>query len=811
MRYLFTIVALAFILHAAAQNKVQITGTLIDEQTGEPLEYASVSLLNPSDSTLITGNVTDFKGNFIVEANPGNYILQMQFISYTTRHMALNATSDRNIGTVALNPDVETLGEVVVSGQRGQMQLELDKRVFNVSEDLTNIGANASQILDNLPSIDVDVDGNVSLRGSQNVRILINGRPSGLVGLSSTDALRQLQGNLIERIEVVTNPSARYEAEGSAGIINIILKKDRRNGFNGAFTLNTGYPHDHGISANANYRHKWLNLFLNYGLSYDERPGSGESFQRFNYKTPDFDTTYTTFRTRESVRGGLSNTVRFGSEFFLNDKNTLTAAFLMRLSDDDDETDLLYHDLSAEGETVRRTQRSEIEKEDDDSYEYEFNYTRTFDRKGQKLTADFQYRSNVETEKSTIFEYDLLNESTISNRQRTSNREGNTNIRLQADYIHPIREGVKFEAGYRGTIQDILSDYQVEEMRQGTWENLVNFTNEFNYEEHVHAAYAIYENKMEKWGYQLGMRLEQTDIDIFQQQTNEDNSKSYLNAFPSAFLSYNISEENSMQASYSRRLSRPRHWYLNPFFSFSDSRNIRTGNMDLDPEYTDSYEIGFLNNREKTSTYLGAFYRHTTGVIDRISYDVQEDSITYTFTIPQNLSIENAYGLEMNFNFDPLNWLSINGNANFYRAITEGSFLQEGATRAINLDRDTYTASFRLNNKVSFDGYNLQLSGWYRAPQETTQGRRKGMYAVDFGANKDILNNNGTLTFSIRDIFNSRRYEGITETANRYEESVFQWRTRQINLSFTYRINQKKQREGGRREDGDFDGGDMEF
>jgi outer membrane receptor protein involved in Fe transport len=807
MRYFFTVLAiLFFIVNVEAQKKVQITGTLMDEQTQDPLEYASVSLLNASDSSLVTGNVTDFKGSFTIQADPGNYILKMQFISYRTRHRRLNANEDLNLGIISLSPDVETLGEVVVAGQRAQMQLELDKRVFNVSEDLTNIGANASQILDNLPSIDVDVDGNVALRGSQNVRILINGRPSGLVGLSSTDALRQLQGNLIERIEVVTNPSARYEAEGSAGIINIILKKDRRSGFNGAFTLSTGYPHDHGISANANYRQKWFNLFLNYGFNYDERPGSGSSFQRFNY--PERDTTYITRRTRESLRGGLSNTIRFGSEFFLNNKNTLTAAFLTRISDEDNNTDLIYHDISSDGNTVRLTQRSDSEVEDDDTYEYELSYRRTFDKEGQELTADFQYRSNNEMEESTIFEYDLLNEKNISNRQNSQNKQDNRNIRLQADYIHPIRKGVKFEAGYRGTIQDINSDFFVEEWNNGIWEELPDFTNEFNYEEHVHAAYAIFENKMDKWGYQLGMRLEQTDIEIFQRETNNKNHKSYLNAFPSAFLSYKISDENSVQASYSRRLSRPRFWYLNPFFSFSDLRNIRTGNMNLDPEYTDSYEIGFLNNREKTSTYFGAFYRHTTGVIDRISYDEQRDTITYTFSIPQNLSVENAYGLEMNFTFDPASWFSINGNANFYRAITEGSYTPEGSNNVINLDRDTYTASLRLNNKFKFGKYNLQLSGWYRAPQETTQGRRLAMYSVDLGANRDVLNNNGTLTLSVRDLFNTRKYQGITETANRYEESVFQWSSRQVNLSFTYRINQKKQRERGGRNGGDFEGGD---
>lgn len=794
------IVILSFItFFGFAQGQVQITGTVTDQASGEPLEFATVSILDQSDSSLVTGDVTNAQGKFTISASAGNYILKSQFIAYSPKFRNINAQDDRNIGTISLSQDVETLGEVVVTGQKDQMQLELDKRVFNVSENINNIGANAAQIMDNLPSISVDVDGNVSLRGSQNVRILINGRPSGLVGLSSTDALRQLQGNLIERIEVVTNPSARYDAEGSAGVINIVLKKKRESGFNGAFTINTGWPHDHGLSANANYRQDWFNVFLNYGINYDENPGGGFSHQQFFFP----DTSYQTLVDRDRIRGGLSNTLRFGSEFFINSNTTLTAALMMRVSDEENNSTITYEDISQAGNLVNNSQRLDTEIEEDDVYEVELSFLRDFKGEGHKLTADFQYRINDETEDSDIVELDFLNGGEFLNQQRSLNNEGNTNIMFQADYINPFGEGKKFEAGYRGTMQEITSDYLVESLEDGVWVNLENFTNEFLYDEQVHAAYAIYENKMDRWGYQLGLRAEQTDIETFQRQTDDRNTKSYLNLFPSAFVSYKLSDEHSFQASYSRRLSRPRHWYLNPFFSFSDPRNIRTGNVDLDPEYTDSYEAGYLNNKETYSFYFGGYHRHTTGVIERVRF-VNEEAIT--FTIPQNLSVENAYGVEMNFSADPVKWFNLNGNANFYRAITEGSF------NDINLDRDTYTANFRLNTRFALGKYSLQVSGRYSAPQESTQGTQKARYSVDLGANRDILKNKGTLTLSVRDLFNTRKYRGTSEGEFFIQESEFQWRSRQVNLSFTYRINQKKERGRRDRGRGDYGGGeDMDF
>jgi len=784
----------------SGENPFKVKGVVIDGESQGPLEYASISLLKASDSTLVDGAITNSQGEFEIKGRPGPHILRLQFISYESKYREVAFNRENrviDIGTIQLSPDTETLEEVVVSGNKSQMQLELDKRVFNVGEDLANIGANASEIMDNLPSVSVDVDGNVSLRGSSNVRILVNGKPSGLVGISNADGLRQLQGDLIERIEVITNPSARYDAEGTAGIINIILKKEREKGFNGSFTANTGYPANHGFSGNVNYRAGSFNLFGSYGIRYSKNPGGGFT-DRTSFRN---DTTLFTYIDNDRVRSGLSHNFRIGTDFYINENNIITASGLTRISDEENITEITYFDRNENMVLFNNTLRKDTEIEDDDNYEYQMSYRRIMKGEGHELTADFQYRNNDEVEQSSIDSANLLADTDQIEYQRSINKQGDKNILIQVDYTYPIGGGKKFDAGYRGTIREISSDYLVEQIDdQGDWQPLGNFSNVFIYNEDVHAAYAIFENKMNKWGYQLGLRMEQTYITTFQRETDETNEKNYLNAFPSAFVSYKLNQAQTLQASYSRRLSRPRFWYLNPFFSFSDPRNIRTGNTDLDPEYTDSYEVGLLNNLNNSSIYLGAYYRYTTGVIDRIQ--TSEDGIN-TLSVPRNIGTENAYGLEANFNTDPSDWLNINGNANFYRAITEGSF------NDIELNRDAYTARFRLNTRFKLGKVDLQLSGRYRAPENGTQGKRKSLYTIDFGANMDVLNKNGTLNLSVRDLFNSRKYRGETVTNNFREESEFQWRSRQVRLSFTYRINQKKKRS----RDGDYDGGgdDMDF
>ncbi|MBL6447974.1 TonB-dependent receptor [Fulvivirga sp. 29W222] len=777
-----------------------VTGAVIDAESGSPLEYASVSLLKAMDSTLVDGGITDANGRFIIKGRPGKYIVQVQFISYVSRNFNITLEAGgKDLGVIKLSTDAETLKEVVITGEKSQMVMELDKRIFNVGQDLSNTGANAADILDNIPSVSVDIDGNVSLRGSENVRVLINGKPSGLVGISSTDALRQLQGNLIERVEVVTNPSAKYEAQGNAGIINIILKKENNDGVNGSFSANAGYPDNYGLSFNVNYRKRWMNLFANYGINYRKSPGSGFANQIF-YKE---DTTYYTDITRDRTRGGISNNFRFGSDFYLNDKNTITVAALYRISDEDNETELFYTDYDINRNLISRTQRFDDELEDEENIEFSLNYTKTFSNEKHKLTADIQYRESSEVEDAEqrqgvvplpgeIFKPDVL--------QQSLNDEFENNLLLQTDYVHPTGKNAKVEAGYRGSFRRIDNAYIVEQLDgNGQFETLEGFTNDFNYDENIHAVYAIYGNKAGKFSYQLGLRTEITDITTELVQTDLKNDKNYTGLFPSAHLTYELKNQNSIQASYSRRLDRPGFWSLNPFSNFTDPRNIRAGNPDLDPEYTDAYEIGYLKNWNSASLFTSFYYRHSTGVIDRIRY--VEDSITYA--IPLNLNSRDAYGIEFTFSKEVDKWWKLNGSANFYRSITKGQYLEQ------DLSNDTYTMWARVTSKMTlFKVLDYQISGRYRAPQNDTQGRVKAFYMIDMGLSKDVFKGKGTIALNVRDLLNSRKWRWETDTEDLYQDSEFQWRARQIMATFTYRLKQKKTRERNGERGGDFNGDD---
>ncbi|GJM30220.1 MAG: TonB-dependent receptor [Cyclobacteriaceae bacterium] len=794
---------------ANGQSPFKVTGQVLDAETGEALEYVTTALIAEQDSSVVSGAVTDVEGRFEIIARPGRFTLRINFLSYGSKDIGgiqLNRDQmTKDVGVVRLAPSTEILDEVIVQGEKSTMTMSLDKRVFNVGKDLTNAGRSAADLLDNIPSVQVDVEGNVSLRGSDNVRILVDGKPSGLLGINTADGLRQLQSNMIERVEVVTNPSARYDAEGSAGIINIILKKEKSQGVNGSFTATTGYPQNLGGSFNLNYRKKWTNLFASYGIDYRKSPGISNSFQTF---FPG-DTLYYTIRESDRERGGWGNNLRFGSDFFLNDKNTITVSALYRISDEDNDYNLNYQDLDRDFNLLFVTDRYDNELEIDKNSEYSINYTRTFSKKGQKLSADVQYRDNNETEESNIEEtsFDVLEEMELPDLfQRSLNEEFDRGWLIQADYEHPFGKDGKLEVGFRNSIRRIGNDYLVEEQNEmGEWENLVGFSNNFNYDENIYATYALYGNKANKFSYQLGLRAEVTDIQTELEETAEVNSKNYTDLFPSAHLTYTLKEEKFLQASYSRRIRRPRFRSLNPFSSFSDARNIRSGNPDLNPTYSDSYELGVLQNWEQSSFYYALYYRYSTGEVNYIT-TVDDEGTTYTR--PENVGTSDALGLEVNYSNEFNSWWRVNANANLYHAASDAF--------ADGEDLSTKTTTFytRLMSQMKIKkDWNFQTSLSYRAPQEVPQGRRKSYFVVDMGFNRDIMKGNGTLTLSVRDLFNTRKYRYETITSTYTSDAVYQRRARSVVISFNYRLNQRKQRErGGRGGDGDFDGGgDMDF
>ncbi|MEQ8472465.1 MAG: outer membrane beta-barrel family protein [Marinoscillum sp.] len=801
-RYLLVSVMLSTTVLVCGQSV--ITGQLIDASTQEPLSFATVSLINPEDGGLVTGGVSDMEGSFKVPADPGTYTVRIQFVTYKSEEIKVTlGSSPVNLGTVSLSPSNKELEEVVVQGERTQMQLNLDKKVYNVGKDLSNLGGSASDMLDNLPSVQVDVEGNVQLRGSSNVKILINGRPSGLVGLSSTDALKQLQSNLIESVEIITNPSARYDAEGQAGIINIILKKEEQKGLNGSFQASTGYPHNHGVGINMNFRKKWVNFFVNYGLNVERAPGTSYTNQQFFRD----DSTFYTDQVYDRSRGGFSNNFRVGADFNVGENSTLTGSFLYRFSNDLNLNDLTMKDFDSNRELALYTLREDEEEELDKNQEYSLIYVRDFKKKDHKLTANIQYQDNYENEVSDITQNVGPTASNIDSTlyQNVDNVQGEERLMLQLDYVLPFGSKSKMEAGYRSTLRNVYNNYLVEESPNGeTFTQLDTFTFDFLYKEYVHAFYGIVSDEMDKFSWQVGLRAEVSDIETDISGVEENKTYNYTNFFPSAFLTYKVKGMSQFQLSYSRRINRPRYRDLSPLSSFTNNRNFRVGNPALQPEYTDSYELGFLQNFENSSIYYGVYYRHTKDPIQRVNRPADENNII--ISIEENLGLQKSLGFELNANQDFTEWYRLSGNFNFYRQETNGFAYDE------DLYAETVTFSTRISNNLKFKDFIMaQVNLNYRAPQIESQGRREAITVLDIGLSKDLWEKKGTIALSARDVFNSRKYRGTTETSNYIAESEWQWRRGpQVVLTLNYRLNQSK-REGKPEGREGYEGGGDDF
>lgn len=781
-------------------GKSLLKGMLADSESQLPLAFATVTLFSLPDSAAVTGAITDETGAFALQAKPGNYFLRAQSLAYQTQYaggVALaEGGTETDLGVLLLAPDANTLKTVEIKAEKSQVQFDLDKKVYNVGKDLVNKGGSAADVLDNVPSVTVDAEGGVSLRGSESVRILIDGKPSGLVSFGS-DGLRNLPANLIDRVEVITNPSARYEAEGMAGIINIVLKKDQQRGVNGAFDLTVGQPDEYGATFNLNIRRNKFNFFTNYGIRYFKRPGSSSLYQEF-YSG---DTTFITDQTSKRERGGLSNSARLGADYYFNPKSILTTAFSWQYSDQLNTSVIDYRDyINSLDNPAGVSRRTDEETETEPNFEYSVNYKKMFAREGHELIADFRYQDNSETEISDFTEEYFNTDGTPSGQpdllQRSENREGERILITQLDYVHPFGKDGKFEAGYRGSLRDINNDYFVEELEDNSWETVDGLSNNVLYGENIFAGYGILGNKINRFSWQAGLRAEVSDIKTELKQTNEVNDRPlYVNLFPSGHLNYELAGENALQLSYSRRIRRPHFRELNPFSQYTDNRNYWGGNPNLDPEYTGAYEIGHLKRWEKASLNSSLYYRHTTNVIERIRTQLSD---TTSITRPVNLSVRNDAGFEFTGSYEPFKAWKLNGNLNLFYSVTDGEY--EGQ----NFDAETFSWFGRVSSRHTiWKKVDVQATFNYRAPRNTTQGKSKAMYHLDLGASTDILNNNGTLTFSIRDVFNTRRWRGITEGDNFYAESDFQWRARQVSLTFSYRLNRQKEEDRGRNGDGE--------
>ena len=810
--FLFLFITLTFSVNA---QKINITGTIIENETGEKLEYATI-IFTPKNQEKVTGGITDTKGNFDIEINSGTYDIAIEFLSLETKTILnQNLTKDTNLGVIKLNPSALTLDVVDIIAEKSTVEIRLDKKIYNVGKDMTVKGGTASDVLDNVPSVNVDAEGAVSLRGNENVRILIDGKPSALVGLTGTDALRNLPAEAIEKVEVITSPSARYDAEGTAGILNIVLRKGKITGFNGSVNLTVGNPDMVRVSPNLNYRTKKINLFSNFGYSYRKGPGNSNTFFT-NYDNGiiiDFSEEDRVFdRKNNNFNGSI------GLEYYLTKNSSITGSYFYRNSNGDDVATNITRELDINRNITSIENRIENEEEDGIDNQYSINYTNNFDGNGKKLIIDLQYSDSDETENAPIWVDGLLSEQ---NSQITTSKDK----LFQIDYVLPIGENSQLEFGHKTTLQDLFSDFKVRDANGNPFE--YDPSNAIDFKQNIYAFYAQYGNKIDKFSYLLGLRTEITDIDLEVLTTNELSDKNYTEWFPTVNLGYELNDSDNLTLGYSKRLRRPRHWFLNPFESRSSARNIFKGNPDINPTFTSSFDLGYTTRINKLTLNSSIYYQHSKDIMQGVSFSEERTQNGETFDVfvrtPVNLGTQDRYGFEFTTNYNPSKKVRLSTTFNYYKFNTEAFTYNytdaNGIQNSVNLDEVNENSWFaRFNARITLPAkIQWQTRLMYRGPQNSAQSDREGMFVANLTFSKDIFKDKASLVLNASDLFNTRKRENTTYYGDRENPSSvavgeFQWRERQITLSLTYRFNQKKKSErGGQNGGGDFEGGEGGF
>jgi len=780
-------------------TKLKIEGAVIDKETQEPLEYATISLVNERFPERIQGGITDTKGKFNLEVFPGKYDVTVEYIGFdkiTLKDKMIQSNVD--LGTFQLEIAAEALEGVELVGERTEVEIRLDKRIYNVGKDITVRGGSVADVLDNVPSVSVDVEGNVALRGNENVRILINGKPSGLVGLSGPQGLRSLPAESIEKVEVVTSPSARYEASGTAGILNIILKKEELEGFNGSFIVNGGLPTTYGGNATLNWRTKKMNIFSTTSLRNSESRGGGifesENFNPVSFVNEDRDYQ----RNRNSVFFNL------GAEYYFDDKTSLVVSGFVRKSNNESNNTTEIDNLNSAGVVIDQFGRYQFEEELDNSQQLTANFTKKFDDKGHELIIEFQTEASGE------------NESDLAENTRTFNQESDTTedqkrTLLQMDYVWPVNENTQFELGYRGDYSFQETDYNVFDLLDSGRTVNNQLTNFLGFTQNVNAAYTQFGQKIDKFSYLMGLRMEKTHIEIDQKTADIYKEKDYLDWFPTLNFSFEFTEKENITLGYSRRIRRPRSWSLNPFRSLTSLTFFRQGNPDLDPSYSNLFDFGYLKRWDKFTFNGSVYYQKATQVIERITEStgafvvVSEDPL---IELPEfrstsvNISENIRTGTEFTLTYTPKRKVRISGNFNIFNSETIGSY------KGIALDREIVSWFARINSSFPLPfGINTQLNGFYFGPRANAQTESKGVVQFSGALNKPMFNDKATLSFRVSDILNSSRRKSTTETADFRNYTEFQWRQPSYIFTFTYRINERKMDRRRNNRGGQFDGG----
>ena len=745
----------------AQQNDIEITGSVIDQATNQPIPFATILVIEKSTLQPITGVTTTDDGSFTVASPSKDIYVEVSFIGYESVRLE-NFTIKANridMGRIVLSEKSQMLNEVEVRGEKSTTEFKLDKRVFNVGKDLSSTGASALEVLDNVPSVTVSIEGQVSLRGNTGVQILINGKPSVLT-TEGGNALGSITAEMIEKVEVITNPSAKYEAEGTAGIINIVIKKDDREGINGSFTLNYGQPENNSAGLSLNRRTEKFNLFTQIGYGVRNYPREGKN------KNDNFLTKTQVLTEGTQYRKEKFYNIILGTDYYINPQNVITLSGFYAFEAEDQPSNT--HVKKYQNNTLLTSEwnREEITTAGNPKYQYELIYKRDFlDDEDHDLIFSATGNLFSKDQSSEFFNTTVLGSDTFDDQQtRTFFREAVHTFKL--DYTHPFGEEWTLEGGFQYANNDVSNDFEVKDELSGQWVVNSGLTNVFEFVQGVLGVYGMAAYESQTWGVQLGLRTENTRINTLLVNTNEKNNQNFTDLFPSINTSYKFNTSFSLQAGYSRRIYRPRLWDLNPFFNIRNSYNYRKGNPDLRSEYSDSYEISAIYIKGITSLNMSLYQLYTTNAIESVT--TFQDNISVSG--PENLGTKRVNGIELNGKISPTKKIVVSGDFNY------NTFDRKAIWQNRSFDFKGNRWSSEVTSKFKFPKeLDLEFSWNYQSGFKTIDGESSPSQFLNLGARKKLLKGKGVISVNIRDLFATRvrKNQTIRNDFNIWSRTVY--------------------------------------
>jgi outer membrane cobalamin receptor len=786
MRHIIIVTFLFFTLSLLADNaekKGVIKGNVRDSITNQAIEFATVAVYNTIDHTLVNGAITGQMGEFrIAKLEIGSYNIEITFIGYKTKRVTgvtiTNDYSTRNLGDIFICMTTENLMEVEITEGVPSIEYQIDRKVIHVDKQIASTAGTAVDILESVPSVSVDVEGNVTLRGSSGFSVFIDGKPSIL---DPNDVLQQIPASAIADIEIITNPSAKHDPDGTAGIINIIMKKIRLEGFNGIIDANVGMYGTYGGDFLFNYRKNAMNLYL--GADYNKRVNPGISeYERITIDTATRDTTTTIAEGDfESIR--LSWQVRGGIEIDAGSNDYFNIGFRYGHRERTGTTTRNYDEWIQPGDIHNPYISNENEERGGNFYSATLDYRHTFKKQGHNLTTQFIYDHRESNEMSLNWLYTDIDTTSA---QKTTEEGPAERFRIKLDYTLPIGENDKFEAGYQSRISNSedetnLFDYDIDTKE---FVLIPEYSNTTKYNRNIHAIYAMYAGEVKSFGYQLGLRGEYTYRYMELLSTGESFTLDRMDYFPTIHLSYNLPKDNMLMASYARRIDRPRGWYLEPFITVQDAYNLRQGNPELLPEYIDSYELNYQKRFSKDFISFEAYYRVTHNKIERVSSVYEENILLHTY---ENVGEDYALGGELMIGVDIFKWWHADIMGNLYYYQVKGELYGE------SFDNTSLNWGSRFNNYFKVAEFtNIQLTGNYISPSVSAQGKRYGYYVVNAAVKQEFFKRKLSLTLQARDLFGTAVFESINEGPDFSNYFYAKRNAPLVTLSLSYKINNYK-------------------